>query len=504
MAVRAVPAWVGPRSQAAAAPPSANDRRGAKLRHHADAKPARRPRRVKALVRSLWWKLTVANVAVTLVGSLLAVMAFGPLLDERGFRDVVRPAHLQGLIEGERALLGGRLDDAGLALGLLQAMQQRLVNVDGPQGLYRIAYSSEPRVSLAVYGGDGRAAAHIDAPQLPLPATWLRSPEKLEAVSDAERLLVLPLQPEGMLVVRHHARFSVWKNLQSTLRDTGAYLWFLVLMVSIPGSVFGVGLTLWLARRLRRMAAVSDAWAKGDFGPRMDDRRPDELGTHALALNTMAARLDDHLKTEQALATLQERQRLARELHDSVKQQVFATGLQLHAAQQWLQRDPARADEALQRAQAVNLSVQGDLAEMLSRLKPADAAQPLGTLLQRALQPWAGQIETRVEAPEDLVVAGDTARELSRIVAEAAANAVRHAEARQLWVQVALQASELVLEVSDDGIGFDPAQAREGMGLASMRERAAQLPGGRLDLKSGAGGTTLVVRTRLPTTEGAT
>jgi hypothetical protein len=160
-----------------------------------------------------------------------------------------------------------------LAQGLLQAMAQRLVNVDGPQGLYGIAYSSEPRVSLAVYGGDGRAAARIDAPQLPLPATWLRSPEKLEAGSDAERLLVLPLQPEGMLVVRHHARFSVWKNLQSTLRDTGAYLWFLVLMVSIPGSAFGIGLTLWLARRLRRMAAVSDAWAKGDFRPRMDDRR---------------------------------------------------------------------------------------------------------------------------------------------------------------------------------------------------------------------------------------
>lgn len=459
---------------------------------------------MKALVRSLWWKLTVANVAVTLVGSLLAVMAFGPLLDARGFREVVRPAYLQTLIEGERALLGGRLDDPSLARGLLQAMAQRLLNVDGPQGLYGIAYSSDPRVSVAVYGGDGRAVARIDAERLPLPATWLRSPQRLEAVSDAERLLVLPLQPEGMLVVRHHAEFSVWKNLLSTLRDTGAFLWFLVLMVSIPGSVFGVGLTLWLARRLRHMAAVSGAWAQGDFNPRMDDRRQDELGTHALALNTMAARLQHHLKTEQDLATLQERQRLARELHDSVKQQVFATGLQLHAAYQWLQRDPARAHEALQRAQVVNASVAADLAEMLSRLKPAGASQPLGALLQRALQPWAGQIDTRVLAPDELVVASDTARELVRIVAEAAANAVRHARARQLSVQVSLDASELVLKVSDDGHGFEPAQACEGMGLASMRERAALLPGGRLDLRSSADGTMLVVRTRLPTMEGAT
>ncbi|OWQ92131.1 hypothetical protein CDN99_07195 [Roseateles aquatilis] len=451
---------------------------------------------MKTLVRSLWWKLTVANVVVTLLGSLLAVMTLGPALDAPAFRESVRPEHLATLLERERVLLEGRLDDPALAAGLLRAISDQLEDVQGPHGMYGIAYSSQPRVSLAVYAEDGRAVARIDAPGLALPATWLRGPRRLEAVSDAERLLVLPLQPAGMLVVRHFAEFSVVQNLKSTLDDTGASLWFLVVMVSIPGSVLGVGLTQWLARRLRRMAAASDAWAKGDFRPRIDDRRADELGRHALALDTMAARLDNHLRTEQALATLQERQRLARELHDGVKQQVFATGLQLHAAAQWLTRDPERAAEALRRAQAINQSVSGDLVEMLSRLKPDTADQPLGDVLRRALLPWAGQIEIQVAAPPDLVVSADAAHELSRIVAEAAANSVRHADARRIDVRVALSEDELVVEVADDGRGFDPARVREGMGLASMRQRVTLLPQGRLDLDSSGQGTRLIVRSR--------
>lgn len=91
------------------------------------------------------------------------------------------------------------------------------------------------------------AVSRLEAPSLALPAIWLPASQRLEAVSDAERLLVLPLQPVGTLVVRHFAEFSVVKNLQSTLHDNGAFLWFLVLMVSIPGSVLGVGLTQRLA-----------------------------------------------------------------------------------------------------------------------------------------------------------------------------------------------------------------------------------------------------------------
>lgn len=448
-------------------------------------------------VRSLWWKLALANVLVTLAGSLLAVLALGPALDERVFREIVKPEHLASLIQKERDLLGGRLDDHALAAGLVRVMSQRLNEVDGPHGMYGIVHSSKPRVSIAVYGDAGASVARLDAPGLELPPNWLASAERLESVSDAERLLVLPLQPGGMLVVRHFAEFSIAQNLRSTLQDTGTFLWFLILIVSIPGLAFGLGLTRWLTQRLRQMADVSQSWSQGDFQPRMDERRNDELGRHARAMNTMAVQLASHVRIEQELATLQERQRLARELHDGVKQQVFAAGLQMHAAAQWLDRDLERARDGLGRAQGINASIATDVAEMLSRLQPGATAVLLGKALERALLPWTGQVDIRLDAPSSLEVPTEVGHELTRIAAEAVSNAIRHADARRITVSLMENDGRVRLEVADDGRGFDAAQAGEGMGLASMRQRAAHLNDGTLAVQSTASGTRVVVEFQL-------
>ena len=447
------------------------------------------------LVRSLWWKLALANVMVTLAGSLLAVMALGPGLDERVFRKIVKPEHLASLIQKERDLLGGRLEDQALAAGLVRVMSQRLNEVDGPHGMYGIVHSSEPRVSIAVYGDAGVSVAKLEAQGLELPPNWLASAERLEIVSDAERLLVLPLNPGGMLVVRHFAEFSVAQNLRSTLQDTGTFLWFLILVVSIPGLVFGLGLTRWLTQRLRRMADVSQAWSQGDFRQRMDERRSDELGRHARAMNAMAAQLTNHFRIEQELATLQERQRLARELHDGVKQQVFAAGLQMHAAAQWLDRDLAR--EGLGRAQDINASIATSVAELLSRLQPGATTVPLGKALQRALLPWSGQVHLRIDTPSNLEVPTEVAHELTRIAAEAVSNAIRHADAQRISVSLTESDGQVRLEVADDGHGFAASQAGEGMGLSSMRQRAAQLNKGKLVVQSSASGTCVAVEFEL-------
>lgn len=450
-----------------------------------------------AFVRSLWWKLALVNVLVTLTGSLLAVMALGPALDERVFHEIVKPQHLASLIKKERDLLGGRLHDQALATGLLLVMSQRLHEVDGPHGMYGIIHSSEPKVSLAVYGDGGDAVARLEAPGLELPSNWLASAERLESLSDAERLLVLPLQPTGMLVVRHFAEFSVIQNLRSTLRDTGAFLWFLILVVSIPGLAFGLGLTRWLTKRLQHMADISLAWSQGDFRPRMDEQRSDELGSHARAMNTMAAQLANHVRIEQELASLQERQRLARELHDGVKQQVFAAGLQMHAALQWMDRDLQRARQGLNRAQDINASIATDVADLLTRLQPGTQTVSLGKELERALLPWAGQIDLHLDAPHCFEVPLDVGHEVSRIAAEAVSNAIRHAGARRVSAQLAEMGGRVRLAIADDGHGFDRDQVVGGMGLSSMKHRAGRLSEGRLDVVSSPGGTSVVLEFQL-------
>ncbi|MBL8244274.1 MAG: HAMP domain-containing protein, partial [Rhodanobacteraceae bacterium] len=103
-------------------------------------------------------------------------------------------------------------------------------------------------------------------------------------------------------------------------------------------ALFLVGSAWFLRRRvltrIARIDAAAQAWARGDFAPHLVDRSSDELGQLAADLNRMAADLKALFATRAQLATLEERRRLARDLHDTVKQKVFALSLQLAAARE--------------------------------------------------------------------------------------------------------------------------------------------------------------------------
>ncbi|WP_374354241.1 histidine kinase [Chitinimonas sp.] len=447
----------------------------------------------KRLIKSLWWKLTLAYVAITLLGSTLIVLIIGPMFDAANFRELVQPAHLKSLISQEVSLLGGRLEDRDLTARLLAAIRSQLQSVEGSAVTYGIAESSEPQVSLAVFDGSGQSLQRLEAAGLELPARWQPGAERLQTVSPTERLLVLPLQPDGTLVIRHYAKFSVLKNLSSSLRDIGVSLWFMVLVISVPGSMLGIGVSLWLARRLRRITRASEAWSRGDFSASIVEQSQDELGEHARSLNAMAAQLASHLKTEQQLAALQERQRMARALHDTVKQQVFACGLQIHAASQWLARDPARAAESMQRAEAINQAVFSGLTELLTALVNSES-KSLREALASSLQAWTGQLAWRLDMQEEPSLPAEQVNELCGVVAEAVANAVRHGGARHVDIALHRDGPQWQLSISDQGSGFDTGTTTAGLGLGTMRQRAALLPGGQLDISSGAGGTRVCLR----------
>ncbi|MDC6171059.1 sensor histidine kinase [Paucibacter sp. XJ19-41] len=441
------------------------------------------------LWQSLWWKLSLGSIVVTLLGSMLVSLALSPVLDGQAFRQVVTPAHLRQLIETELRVLQGRRGDRALVTQMLDSIQQRLLNVDGPDGFYGIRESSDPQVSLALYDDGGRRVALRDNAVLALPAQWLPGPQRLEQVSAAERLLVLPLGDGSTLLVRHYARFDIWKNMRSTLSDAGSFFGWLVLLVALPGLLLGVSLTWWLAYRLRRLAQLTEGWAHGDFSMRLADDSRDELGEHARAINQVAGQLQAHVETGRELAALQERQRLARDLHDSIKQQVFATGLQLHAAQQWLERRPAKAALLLAEAATQNQAVHRDLGAMLSRLKPLEAArcQDLREELALRLQPWHAHLALRLELPDGLVLPIEQAHELACIANEAVANALRHGRARRVCLSWQADAGRAELLIADEGCGFDAAATASGHGLTNMRERAAALPEGALHLDSAPG-----------------
>ncbi len=121
--------------------------------------------------------------------------------------------------------------------------------------------------------------------------------------------------------------------LQLVLQGTILPVALAMLVVGvIAGILFGFLISRGLTRRLQVLDKAVDAWGQGNFEVLAPDRSGDELGHLARHLNHMALQLENLLHARQELATLEERNRLARDLHDSVKQQVFATAMQVGAA----------------------------------------------------------------------------------------------------------------------------------------------------------------------------
>jgi signal transduction histidine kinase len=204
---------------------------------------------------------------------------------------------------------------------------------------------------------------------------------------------------------------------------------------------------------------------------------------------------------ELLLAAAAEPARLARDLHDSVVQTLYGISLGAGTAAELLHGNPAHAEASLAWIKETAAAGLTDLRGIILKLRPETLA---GAGLAAALR---GVFETLHAAPgragwglqldADPAVSPQVEEALYRIALEALGNAARHAEATQVTVRLAGDDSQVVLEVSDDGVGFTPSLSFPGrLGLRSMRERAALL-GGTLDIRSAPGAGT-VVRAALP------
>jgi signal transduction histidine kinase len=192
----------------------------------------------------------------------------------------------------------------------------------------------------------------------------------------------------------------------------------------------------------------------------------------------------------QGKAALEERQRLARELHDSVSQALFSIALGARTARTLLDRDPAQVAQPLD--YVLNLAEAG-LAEMralIFELRPESLATEG---LVAALEKQAAALKARHAIETELALGDEpdiplAAKEaLYRIGQEALHNVVKHARASKVSIGLTMNEGVLSLALRDDGVGFDPSGTFPGhLGLRSMRERVAAL-GGTLDVESAPG-----------------
>ncbi|HNS52126.1 MAG TPA: GAF domain-containing protein [Anaerolineae bacterium] len=213
----------------------------------------------------------------------------------------------------------------------------------------------------------------------------------------------------------------------------------------------------------------------------------------ALAIEN--ARLREQV--EQA-AAMQERGRLARELHDSVTQSLYSVTMYTEAAARLLPPSLEAAAEHLRDARDTAQEALREMRLMIYQLRPP-VLEKGG--LAVALQVRLDAVERRGGMRADLIVEGEdrlspsVQAELHQIAHEALNNALKHAHARQVKVHLEFGDAVARLAVQDDGLGFDPedAKAGGGLGLPGMRERAQKI-GGQLEIESAPGrGARIVV-----------
>jgi signal transduction histidine kinase len=212
--------------------------------------------------------------------------------------------------------------------------------------------------------------------------------------------------------------------------------------------------------------------------------------------------LEQYADTQMKLSVIHERQRLARELHDSVTQTIFSMTLTTQSAILLLDKNPNRIGSQCERLNQLAQSAMVEMQTLISELGPGQVAESgLTTALRQliASQQFSEGLAVSLDVEGELELPPREAQGLFRIVQEALNNIVKHANTRNASLHLHMD-EPLWIEINDDGQGFDTQQALDGghVGLAGMRERAEEI-GWEITIHSAPGkGTHIRVEKKHP------
>ena len=263
----------------------------------------------------------------------------------------------------------------------------------------------------------------------------------------------------------------------------------------IVSTIFGFFTARGFTSRFSRLSGVINQWSQGNFTAAIRDTSSDEISQVSLQLNSMAGQLQQFFQIQQQLATLEERNRLARELHDSVKQQIFALSLQISTAKELMDINANAAKKRLELMEHQVQQTQQELTAMIHALRPAILdSRGLAQALQEYAKGWAQQRSIQLTIQIEMIqgippLIEDT---YYRIAQEALSNIARHSEATHAQVSLRCAQKQLVMTIVDNGQGFTvDAERGKSVGLLSMQERIEAVNGHMTVESSPGNGTTL-------------
>ncbi|MEF2968449.1 sensor histidine kinase [Paenibacillus sp. M1] len=251
-------------------------------------------------------------------------------------------------------------------------------------------------------------------------------------------------------------------------------------------------------RQKRRLDLLRDAllqWEKGNQTGAVPELGDDEIGGLGEQLERIGKRWEEQVSSLQRLSThnaqlaeqarvsaiVEERQRLARELHDAVSQQLFAISMTATAVGRTLDRDFDRARRQVELIEEMASVAQSEMRALLLHLRPVYLE---GKELSQGLTELVKELKTKVpmdlslEMDEELNLGKGIENHLFRIIQEAMSNTLRHAKADKMEIRIHRRGDTLKVTLRDNGVGFQLDDKKQASyGLSTMQERVGEIGG---------------------------
>ncbi len=307
-------------------------------------------------------------------------------------------------------------------------------------------------------------------------------------------------------------------NLSSTPLEASGQLLIhiaIVLVVAVISTyLVGFTLTVDIKKQLLYINEVLISVTRGRIDRRLKSGNYSELNQISSHFNSMTEGINSQVESLQRLveenqrllnnaeetASLDERRKIARELHDSVSQQLFAISMTISAIKRLIDTNPAEAKKGFENIEQMTHTAQQELRALIMHLRPVNLnGLPLSEGIIRLLKELNQKnpninIEWQIQ-PNVLVKPAGIEDHIFRVVQEAISNALRHSKASVLSLKLYVYDHLLTIFIEDNGVGFDiKTDKKSSYGILTMQERISEI-GGKMDLLSYPGkGTRIELR----------
>lgn len=269
----------------------------------------------------------------------------------------------------------------------------------------------------------------------------------------------------------------------------------LLSLLLIIGAAHGFFLGYRPKRQIDGLREALLQWEKGNQTGSVPKLGEDELGRLAEQLERIGKRWEEQVSSLQRLSThnaqlaeqarvsaiVEERQRLARELHDAVSQQLFAISMTATAVGRTLEKDFDKAQRQVELIEEMASVAQSEMRALLLHLRPVYLE---GKELSQGLSDLVKELKTKVpmdltlEIDEDLNLGKGIENHLFRIIQEAMSNTLRHAKADKMEIRIHRRGEAVKVTLRDNGIGFELDEKKQASyGLSTMQERIHEIGG---------------------------